>query len=190
VSKTKELMTCYGADQVKNQPSQFWKEPSHASGSSFQRDGGETRGLFFTPPSAAGLRPHSSLPDSRPQTWKPSAAGGVAALAFGARGEWLLVGHTDGSVVLWDVLRRALVKHLPTAHAAAVVRTPQPQRIPKYGFSEWGERLYDLELNRRAVVVGYGKDCESFKCQTLLFATWSIAVQANCRTHRPQKLNA
>jgi hypothetical protein len=37
VSKTKELKTCHGADQVKNRPSQFWKEPSHASGFSFQR---------------------------------------------------------------------------------------------------------------------------------------------------------
>ena len=28
---------CYGAEEVKNRPSQFWKEPSHASGASFQR---------------------------------------------------------------------------------------------------------------------------------------------------------
>jgi hypothetical protein len=47
VSKTKELKTCYGAAEVKNQPSQF----------------------SFTAPRAAGLRPHSSPPDSRPQTW-------------------------------------------------------------------------------------------------------------------------
>jgi hypothetical protein len=36
VSKTKELESCDGAEGVKNRPSQFWKEPSHASGSSFQ----------------------------------------------------------------------------------------------------------------------------------------------------------
>jgi hypothetical protein len=48
VSKTKELKTCYGADQVKNQPSQFWKESSHASGSSFLSDDGLMRG-FATP---------------------------------------------------------------------------------------------------------------------------------------------
>jgi hypothetical protein len=35
-SKTKELKQRYGAEGVKNRPSQFWKEPSHASGSSFQ----------------------------------------------------------------------------------------------------------------------------------------------------------
>jgi hypothetical protein len=27
----------YGAEEVKHRPSQFWKEPSYASGSSFQR---------------------------------------------------------------------------------------------------------------------------------------------------------
>jgi hypothetical protein len=38
VPKTKELKTCYGAEEVKNRPSQFLKEPSHASGSSFRRE--------------------------------------------------------------------------------------------------------------------------------------------------------
>jgi hypothetical protein len=49
-------------------------------------------------------------------------AAGVAVLAFGARGEWLLVGHADGTVALWDVQRHTLAKLLPGAHAAAVVR--------------------------------------------------------------------
>jgi hypothetical protein len=37
VSKTEELRKRLG--QKKHQPSRFWKEPSHASGSSFQRVG-------------------------------------------------------------------------------------------------------------------------------------------------------
>jgi hypothetical protein len=31
VSKAKELKKRYWAEEAKNQPSQFWKEPSHAS---------------------------------------------------------------------------------------------------------------------------------------------------------------
>jgi hypothetical protein len=58
VSKTKELKTCYGAKEVKNRPSQFWKEPSRASGIFLSAP--------LTAPRAAGLPPHSPLPDSRP----------------------------------------------------------------------------------------------------------------------------
>jgi hypothetical protein len=38
VSKTKELKTCYGANQSRIDPVSFGKSPSHASGSSFQRE--------------------------------------------------------------------------------------------------------------------------------------------------------
>jgi hypothetical protein len=66
VSKTKELKSCYGAEQVKNQTSQFRKEPSHASGSSFQRAPAET--------------PH--VPISQLLLWF-FAAGGLAAAGGG-----------------------------------------------------------------------------------------------------------
>jgi hypothetical protein len=47
VPKTKELKKRYLSEEAKNQPCQFWKEPSHASGSSFERD--RSRGRFATP---------------------------------------------------------------------------------------------------------------------------------------------
>jgi len=37
VAKTKELKKCYGAEEGEESSRQFWKEPSRASGSSFQR---------------------------------------------------------------------------------------------------------------------------------------------------------
>jgi hypothetical protein len=68
VSKTKELMTCYGAD-----PSQeSTKSVLERAVSRERLFLSATRGLFFTAPRAAGLRPHSSIPDSRPQTWNPA----------------------------------------------------------------------------------------------------------------------
>jgi superfamily II DNA/RNA helicase len=65
VPKTKEPKTCYGADQVKK-----------STKSVLERDVSREM-LFLTAPRAAGLRPHSSIPDSRPQTWNANRNFGV-----------------------------------------------------------------------------------------------------------------
>jgi len=72
VAKTKQLKQHYGAEEGEESSHQFWKEPSRASGSSFQRAQRPSRalvvsnqvrhaGCFFTAPPVAGIRSHSSI---------------------------------------------------------------------------------------------------------------------------------
>lgn len=55
-------------------------------------------------------------------TPSPASPGcGVTCVAFGPAGEWLLVGHADGALRLWDAHRASLLKDIRGAHSSPLV---------------------------------------------------------------------